>query len=414
MRSVLPTLDGEDTSPAAGFERPPVLRAGEILPPGLSSGPHHAVDEHVTTDGFIHLYTIHSDYGTFEAHGDEMLRRRVLEIEALARLDEMRKRTEFAGAMAKAIQSPFVATWNLVRHPVDSITGLPADAWKAIQRASQLARAERSEYEESALREFIGFEKRKREIAHRLGVDPYSSNRVLQRELNRFAWAAYAGGLPALFVPFDEREAESAKPEPEAGDERIREILLDYSPEDLRRLNRIELAVMGIPPPLRDAFIGHPWYSPRHETVLVESLAGLDLAANRSAFIEVALGARSEDDALFYQRAAELIRAYNDRVRTIERIVPLRRTVGGYTSDGTLVVPLLVDHAVWSRPTARFASSLSESVPASVEVRRTELLLSGTLSAKARSEIEHLGIAVTEDAFERLSPRQAGGAGVDP
>ena len=70
---------------------------------------------------------------------------------------------------------------------------------------------------------------------------------------------------------------------------------MDYSPEDLRRLNRIELAVMGIPEPLSDELIGHPWYSPRHATALVEALAALDLTQNRSAFIEAAVSAKSED-----------------------------------------------------------------------------------------------------------------------
>jgi hypothetical protein len=256
----------------------------------------------------------------------------------------------------------------------------------------------------------VGFEGRKREIAHRLGVDPYSSNPVLQRELNRFAWASYAGGFPAIFVPFQgaRRDAgEASSPERE----RVGDILLVYSPEDLRRLNRIELAVMGIAEPERDAFIAHPWYSPRHQTRLVASLSALEGTQDRRAFIEVALSAGSEADALFFQRVAELLRAYGERVQPIERLVVVDGTVGAVTADGRLVVPLLVDYAAWTRPADAFARALRRPVASGLEVQRTELLLSGTLTPRARDQMERRGIEVVEHAFERLSGSGDDGAG---
>ena len=54
---------------------------------------------------------------------------------------------------------------------------------------------ERSQYEDSNAAQLIGFAKAKRDIALKLGVDPYSSNEALQRELNGIAWASYAGKM---------------------------------------------------------------------------------------------------------------------------------------------------------------------------------------------------------------------------
>ena len=176
-----------------------------------------------------------------------MLRIRVHEIEALAALGEMSASREFTTAVGNALKSPFVATWNLITRPVDSITGLPVGAWNHLKRTSELAKGERGEFEDSAVREFIGFESKKRVIAHRLGVDPYSSNKELQKRLNRFAWVSFVGGLPSMFVPFTGDEQPRDETAPAAPSDRMSEILLDYSPEDLRRLNRIEMAVMGIP-----------------------------------------------------------------------------------------------------------------------------------------------------------------------
>jgi hypothetical protein len=404
----LPTAAERRATETAGFELPPVHDARDLLPPELLEGPHHAVAEKVYTDGYSHVFTIVSDFGTFHARGDEMLRIRLDEIEALAAMREMGATKEFATAAAKAIASPFVATWNLITSPVDSILGIPKGAWEAVRQTSELARGQRGELEGSAFKELIGFEAKKRQIAGELGVDPYSSNKPLQKELNRFAWAAYAGGLPSIFVPFTpEPRSADGDPTGASAEDRLREILRHYSPEDLDRLNRIELAVMGVPKPLSDEFIRHPWYSPRYETVLVENLSALDLAADRRAFIEAAITADSEEDARFYQRIAELMRRYNDDVGRIDRIVAIDGTLAGYAADGTLVVPLAADHVVWSPSTAALAESVTKAVPDDIEIRKTELLLSGTLSPKARAKIEGRGVGVVDRAFDRLKARSA-------
>jgi hypothetical protein len=407
-RTVFPALEESGVEEAAGYEVPPVLRASELLPAELLTGPHHVVEEEVVSDGFTRTYSISSDFGRFEARGDHALRMRLQEIEVLGKLREMSKSKEFTTAAGNAIKSPFVAAWNLITSPVDSITGVPIGAWRYIKRTSELARGERGELEDSAFREFIGFEQKKRELAHQLGVDPYSSNKALQRELNRFAWASYVGGFPSMLVPFAGDSAPDDSPLESKASDRLSDILLFYSPEDLRKLNRIELAVMGISQPLSEEFIGHPWYSPRHQTVLVESLVALDSTADRAAFLEVAVTAESEDDALFYQRIAELLRAYSENVERVEKIAAIGDTLVGYTENHALVVPLVIDHAIWTRPTAQLAGSFARPVAEGIEVERTEFLLSGTLSPKARAEIEGLGIAVTERAFERLKPKPAG------
>jgi hypothetical protein len=400
-QSVLPGLESEDLEPGAGYEPLPVLRASELLPPDLLSGPHHRVREAVETDGFLHRYVIDSDFGELEAAGDDLLRLRVREITALAELDRMQKREEFAKAMAAGLKSPFVAAWNLLRDPVDSILGIPQSAWDTLKRTAEISKRERGELEDSGFREFIGFEVEKRELAYQLGVDPYSSNPVLQKELNRFAWAAYLGGLPFAFVPFQGEPPVEIVPTGSGADGRLREILRHYAPEDLRRLNRIELAVMGVPEQTADAFLSHPWYSPRHGTILVESLVALDLTQERARFIDTALRAGSEADARFYQRAAQLLRVFHENDQPLARLLGGDRVVMGLSHDGDLVVPLILDHALWSRPAERFAEGILEA-QRETGAASLRLLVSGTLSERARSELEVRGIIPVERAFEQL------------
>jgi hypothetical protein len=401
----MPNAEERAAAEAAGFEVDPVRSAAELLPPDLLTSPHYRIDPQVVTSGFLNRYAITSDYGDFEVRGDRMLRTRIREIEALAALDEMSKTTTFSEAAGNALKSPFVATWNLITNPVDTILGIPTGAWNAIEQTSQLARGERGALEDSGALALIGFEAKKRQIANELDVDPYSSNKALQKQLNRFAWAAYLGGLPYLFVPFvDDSDFQKTSEEPADG---LAEILSIYSPEDLRRLNRIELAVMGISEPLSDKLIGHPWYSPRHATALVEALAALDLTQNRSAFIEAAVSAESEDDALFYEHTAELMRSYGDRVSPIGEIVNIGGTPTGITESHTLVIPLPADYVIWTPATAALARAIGEGVAGHPNIERSELVLSGAASPLARERFEALGIAVTERAFEQPEGKSA-------
>jgi hypothetical protein len=401
----MPGAEERAAAETAGFEVDPIRSAADLVPPSLLTGAHYRIEPRVVTSGFANWYVVTSDYGDFEIRGDRMLRTRIREIEALAALDEMRKTEAFANAAGNALKSPFVATWNLITKPVDTIVGIPVGAWEAVKRSSQLARGERSELEDSGVLALIGFEMKKRQIANELGVDPYSSNKVLQKQLNRFAWAAYLGGLPYLFVPFvDDSDFQQTTEEPA---DRLAEALLIYSPEDLRRLNRIELAVMGIPESLSDELIGHPWYSPRNATMLVEALAALDLARNRVAFVEAAIGAQSENDALAHEQTAALLRTYSERVSPVREIISVSGTPMGYTESGTLAVPLAADHVIWDAEAAALAHAVTDGLPSEIGVERVELVLSGTASPLARERFEALGVVVTERAFESVEGESA-------
>jgi len=404
----IPTDAERRAAEEAGYELPEVASARALLPLDVVEGPYHSVQDPVYTDHSLHVYTIVSEYGTFEARGDDMLHVRIREIEALAALDDMHRSQEFASAAGRALASPFVATWNVITNPVDTILGVPKGAWEKIKSTGELARGDRGELEDSAFKELIGFERKKRQIAGELGVDPYTSNKALQRKLNQFAWAAYAGGLPSMFVPFQKTgEDDAEEPAPATEEDRLQRILKRYSPEDLDRLNRIELAVMGTPRPLGDEFIHHPWYSPRHETALVENLAALDLTENRAAFIEAAVTAQSEEDAYSYQRTAELMRRYSDNVARFDRVIAVNGAVAAVTSDGTLVIPLAADHAVWTPETQEYVDRVT-AASSDREIRGRKLVTSGTLSPLARSKIEGQGVEIIEKAFDTL-PKARGG-----
>ena len=389
----IPVLGAADTQASLGFERPPDDRASRLLPPEIVRGEHHRVLESVGSDGFLYLWQVESDFGDFEVRGEALLRTRIAEIEALAMLDEIGRSEAFAAALLAAARNPVVAGWNLLTHPVDSLLGLPKNALAEVRRIASLATGERGEFEDRAIREVLGFEDRKRALAAGLGVDPYSSNARLQREMNRTAWALWAGGFAFELVPF-RRVGEGAGTRPWIpAASHLAERLANQSPEDLRRMNRIELAVMGVEAELADRFLGHRWFSPRHHTIIVGSLADLEAVEGRRAFFEASLTAATEQDALLYQRTAELLAAVHRRVEPIDRIAAGGRVVRAYLESGTRITPVEVDHLIWTRPVLE----LVELGAAVDDAPRREIWLSGTASPRAREEIQRRGFGLLEN-----------------
>ena len=76
-------------SPAATeYETPSVLDARALLSPDVRRGKHHAVLDEVVPFRFMHRFRITSPYGQFEAYGEDMLKIRIQEIEAIAEIEE--------------------------------------------------------------------------------------------------------------------------------------------------------------------------------------------------------------------------------------------------------------------------------------------------------------------------------------
>src|SRR5213083_793423 len=93
----------------AVFEELPVLNASEILRPEFLAGPHHKVREPVPTYFGANQFTIDSDFGVFEANGNEMLVRRINEINAIAQLKDVSRTDQYKNALVAAAKSPIAA-----------------------------------------------------------------------------------------------------------------------------------------------------------------------------------------------------------------------------------------------------------------------------------------------------------------
>jgi hypothetical protein len=402
----LPRLTAEDTDPALGYEPPPTLRASDLFPPEVVASRHHEVREEVATDGFFRVYVIDSDFGRFEAAGDVELRQRVQEIRALVALDQLRDVEAYVAAGLTAAAVPFVARWSLVEEPVDTLEGIPPEAWQEVLRVAAMDPDDRTVEETALRRAEIEFEAEKRRLASRLAVNPYSPNRSLQRELNRTGWTLSAGGYALDGVPSLVESSVAPLPEDVLPAELVERLFNNKSPEDLRRRNRIELAVLGVPPDEIEAFLAHPAYSPRLQTGVVEALVALEPARNRVAYVRVAMLAQSYRDAFFRTMGSLILRFHHLNVAPIEELLVLNgRTPAAYTSEGKLIVAAQVDYLLWTRPVDRFVRSLAGAKVPDGRVESREIWLSGEASPTARREIEARGVTVVEGVLKTMVPR---------
>src|SRR5215510_3932379 len=90
----------------AVFEELPELQASDILKSEFLKGPHFVVREPVPTSAGMNQFTIDSDFGVFEADGNEMLLQRLKEIEAIARLQDVSRTDEFKKSLFAGAKSP--------------------------------------------------------------------------------------------------------------------------------------------------------------------------------------------------------------------------------------------------------------------------------------------------------------------
>lgn len=386
------------------YETPSTLDARAILPPDVRKGSHHTVLDEVVPFRHTYRYRITSPYGQFEAYGGEMLKIRIQEIQAIATMDEEVNHFESVAAGAKhAILSPFNFILGLVYEPKETLLAVPKGMWHMATRIGEMAVGERGSLEDSENAELLGFSTVKRQVANHFGVDAYSSNRVLQKKLDSLSWAGYAGDAAIRLATLPIGGPAGAVLTGTSFSTTVGELLRDHTPEELRHLNRDKLEIMKLDDSLTEAFLQHPWYSPRHETVLVQALVEMNIVKNRKTFFKVASSARFEEEALFFQRMAEMLLSYHQNVKPLAEIVAIDdRLLMGLTRDQTLVGMLPSEYLSWRAELAEAAETVA-TWASTKGVKTVELWLTGKPTPRAQRKLRAKGITVRQGAMDYLT-----------
>lgn len=387
---------------AANYEVPSAKRASEVLPSNLRSGPHFRVQDRVAADGYMLRFTVNSDYGTFPVTGEYGLRKLIKEIQAIAALKKTSKGEAFAEGVRGKAQDTVEFAANLVVDPGATLASVPQGVAKLFDNISTGLQKPREPRRDSVGQQLLNVSDAKRKMAYDLGVDVYSSNRVLQNELESLSRAQALGALGAsAAIPYGGGTVVGLSRMSQTAGE-VNRLLRDESPSALRNLNERKLQAMGVDRSLTERFLNNSQLSPRHKTVIVASLEKLSGARGRDAFINFALQATDEGSANFMQNLAELLAAYQQTVSPIREITA-PGIILARTANGTVFIPFPLDYGVWTVRAERVVKNTLARhktpgrTPASIE-----FWVTGAVSPLARRQLEAQGIKVTEQVDRRI------------
>ena len=384
------------------FEYPGNRQASEILPKNMLAGPHFKVREKVVTYGYMHHWTIDSDFGVFEVTGDGALNKLLKEIHAIAALRKISNSDAFIRSIKHSAKAPVNLAKGLILHPVDTITGIPKGIFSIFDNVAESITMDHDPSEDSRLKQALFVSSWKRKFAHDFGIDVYSSNKVLQKELNRVGWAAAIGGLTvsaagmassatAVLVLKDMRLADQ-----------FAEALKEEPPSRLRIINDKKLAEMGVPEALREKYLAHPHFTPRHDTIIVGSLHDMKGARGQSAFLKYIMSAKDEVTANLFQNMAEMMRGYHEHVSPITDITPVGGFVVAKAANGSHMIPFPLDYGAWIPQARRYLSYTKANYRDPGFDGKFNIWVRGTVTPLARQNVGRMGGTVTERIDRRI------------
>ena len=308
------------------YETPGVLMARDALPPEIKWGKNYSVrgvtetTEDTNTLGYTHRFEITSIYGNFEAFCLDMVRIRAHEINVIAILQDIKKTKKFSKAIKEARNGLYKKAVDLILDPVDTITGVPKGGWRFIARSGEMVKGGPEGREGGHVEALAEFFKLKCRYAYKLGVDVYSTNKKLQKELNSVSLAGFASGTETSLLFTKAGKSAEGLMLKDAKDlkiitrspflDEIDKMLLDNTPEDLEIINREKLKQIVEENYVIEGFLNHDNYSPRMKTIIVHALAKMDSIKNRDIFIKQAILVDNDEIAFIYQCMVEMTYDY--------------------------------------------------------------------------------------------------------
>ncbi len=401
MASVQPAQLG-----AAGgqYEEPPVINAADLLPASALSGTGFTVQPQVPTNGAMGQYTIvadpsvfHDDAGTYYVESLDMLKIRLSEIPAIAELDSMSKTDVYAKALASSAVRPVNAAANMVMHPMDTVTGLPGGVGDLFGRVSMGA----GEIASSATNSFgsgkaagqagnatltaLGYDQVRRQLAHQLHVDPYSSDPILTKKLNEVAWVMFSARMTV-------NVAMMAVPGSMiiSGVEITNDLVYQTPRADLIILVQKKLKSFGLSQEEIVAFSSNTAIPLSLQVTAVKDLEALGNIPGRRA-AAVAIGnMMTEYQARFLVTSLHMLAQWSQQQAPITRVYAPGVLVA-HDQNGATILPAPVDYLSWTQRTAGFATD-----PNLMAMRNRVLLTSAGMTPLAHQQLTANGWNVRE------------------
>jgi hypothetical protein len=402
MVAVALVIVGGDVVGAADYETPTNRTAKQVLPAKNVSGPNFAVVDPVRADGYMYHFKVKSTYGLFQTSGVGALRKLEHEIWAIGQLQNVTGSDAFLKSLKDQAGKPITFAKDVVTNPGETLSGIPAGVGRLFNNVTTAITTKKDASQDSAAEELLLIGSFKRDYATRYDVDPYSSNQVLQYELEKIGRAAALGSwtASAAMIPIS-GPASSVITGTSLG-KSFNNVLKAEPPPRIRIINEEKFRQMGISDDLAKRYLDHPVYTPRQDLILVDSLARLGTATGRDAYVLAAMAATNETEANFFVNMAQILRGYHEKQGPITAITMFGPLTVAQTKAGPAIIPFALDHGVWSANADKISQALKARYKLPGPSGGFELWVTGTLSPRAKKELVARGFTVAEQVGPRL------------
>jgi hypothetical protein len=372
------------------FEAIQNVPAKDFVPANVMSGPLHSVRPLAFNDGLRNTYFVDTPSGVQEVTGTPALIQFVREIYAIDYLRGVSKSDAFGKALVSSGKAKLESAGQIITDPFGTIKNVPKGASRFFGRIGESMKGGASKSEDKGLAGILGITTAKTKLAAQLGVSPYSTNEELQKLLTGVAQATASGGLLLDAAASVASGGAGIALTAVGANETLANTLTNSTPEDLRILNRKKLLALGVNRTLADEFLMHPWFSPWHETITTDALA--NIGVNPSAFLTDAVKALTPEDAFYFQRVAQILAKYQATTGPIAALRFDNGLITALAKDGTLIVPVSLDYAIWAERAARRAEEFVALDHARAQVTGLTLWTDGRLSDRLCEELKKRGI----------------------
>jgi hypothetical protein len=387
---------------AADYEEPVTLKASEVVSAEFLGSELYKVDPKVVNDGFMNLYQVESRFGKWEVSSTNLLGVRLNEIRAMVemqKIDENDLRKDAAGDDVNELKE---GATQLVNDPQGALEGAASGVKKMFKLGGEAWASHHTREDENKLESagklVVGYDKAKRELAGQLGVDPYSTNPDLQKELDRLATAASQGSaatmLAKAFIPGGLGLVVSATSMSQA----LNELVITSSETELRIINRDKLTAMNIDPELIELFLDDSKSTATQKTYITGSLENMTDTKWRENFIAHAIGPPADDVAMFRVRSATMYAQYHEEKAKIDRFELAGNFAFAVDVNNALVVQAPVDHLLWTPELESVLQALESAREEQGNISDMLIWISGTASDVAADEIERRGWSLNQHA----------------
>ena len=404
------------------------LAASDFLDEGVLQSDLHTVSPRVWNDGMVNTYRIETPDQVFFVQGTEMARTRIREIAAT---QELRQHT-----VLEAIGGSLVSkTKNLAETPARAVTGtvgrfgqaenvgdfllvvpsaigeLGKDLTRGIKEMGTtglritkgatgskcrsvgacIKRTGKEMF--SGMNSVLGKHDAARRIHKSVGTDPHSDNVVLQKQVNRIAYAdAYTGAAFKFGLSWAGIEIVSPYVKG-VGYYNNAEFTAQYQDADRRKMEEIAaLQSWGVSDGAINSFYENPAFTPTTRTFFVSALGKISHAGYRAELLADAAPAASRYVAGGKLNTVQyLARLENDGDVTgfAQGSVPI-----AMGSSGSLILPLVADYLRWTDVLAEPLRDFADL--AKSKGRQAELHVLGRADPNFKARAASLGLIVRE------------------